>query len=331
MKLGTVDNWTRDGALALADTNSGQAIVVSHIVGTMQEALDSWSKYSEPLHAEYRRLQEGKLSTTVPISELRWRAPLPRAYQLLDGGGYRPHLELGFSMRKQSFPEEMAENPSFYQSVSDSILGPTEDFILGTDELGTDFEAELVVVTDDVKQMATKAEGANGILLIGLMNDISLRLTQRVEHARGFGFYHCKPKKTLAPFLVTPDELGEHWINFKVSLPVEVKWNGEVFGSPDGAEHMMFDFATLVSEASRHRRLTAGTIIGGGTVATYDRDTFGQCCILERRALDILEFGEERTSWLKPDDRVRIEVRMPDGSTVFGAIDQVYRVTPWGH
>lgn len=326
MKLGTIANGARDGVLAVVDRRGERAITVQNIARTMQEALDDWENLAPQLEQVSLRLRSGGVPEARPVSELKWLAPLPRAYQLLDGGGYRPHFERSFIRRKQEMPKEIAEVPMFYQSVSDRLLGGSEDFCFRAGEdLGVDFEAELAVVTGDVAQCTPREPAGKAIRLVGLMNDITLRHPQRLEMPRGFGFVHSKPKKAFAPFLVTPDDLAPYWTNFLLNLTVRVELNGQRFGEPNAAEDAFFDFATLVSEASRHRELRSGTIIAGGTVSNQDRSR-GVCCISERRTLDQLETGEERTPFMAPGDRVRMDVLTPDGESVFGAIDQRYQV-----
>lgn len=327
MKLGTAADGSRDGCLHVADTVVGLAAPVPDIATTLQSALDRWRETAPALREAAARLRRRELPRAQPVDALPWRAPLPRAYQLLDGGGYMPHLELGYVRRKQPVPPEISMAPLFYQSTSDSLLGPGDDICLAGENLGVDFEAELAVVVDDVPQGTTLENAPAHILLVGLMNDVSLRIPQREEFARGFGFFQCKPKKAFAPFFVTPDELAPHWRGHVLALPVRVQWNGRRFGEPNAGEDHLFDFGSLVAQASLHRDLASGTIVAGGTVSNRDRGR-GHCCIHERRVLDLIETGEERTPFMRPGDRVRIEVLLPDGGTVFGAIDQTYRKLP---
>jgi fumarylacetoacetate (FAA) hydrolase len=331
MKFGTVADGTRDGALAVVDANNEWAVTVPDIAPTLQHALERWEAVSASLQHVSRQLEAGNLTGRARrVDGLEWLAAMPRAFQLLDGGGYGPHMELGYVRHGLKMPPEVSQTPLIYQCVADRILSPTEDFAFVGHDLGVDFEAELVVITGDVPQGAQRAEANAAIRLIGLMNDITLRSVQGSEFSSGFGFFHCKPKKTLAPFVVTPDELGAHWSGAVVKLPVRVEWNGRVFGEPNAGEDHLFDFATLVAEASRHRVLSAGTVIGGGTVSNQDRSR-GHCCIFERRILEFIDKGQEATPFMSQGDRVRIEVKTPEGRSVFGAIDQCYRAGTAAH
>src|SRR5690606_40134204 len=55
-----------------------------------------------------------------------------------------------------------------------------------------------------------------------------------------------------------------------ISLRVEV--NGTLYGQPNAGIDVHFDFIDMIVEAARTRRLSAGTIIGSGTIANrHDR------------------------------------------------------------
>ena len=84
---------------------------------------------------------------------------------------------------------------------------------------------------------------------------------------------------------------------------------------------MHFGFHDLIAHAALTRRLTAGTIIGSGTVSNEDRSV-GSACIAEKRAIEMIEFGEPCTRFMKFGDRVRLHVTTHDGKELFGAIDQ---------
>ena len=326
MKLGTVQDGSRDGMLMVVDARGETAVSACSVSPNLQHALDNWDSVEGALRDMAQRLEHGNCRDARPVAAMTWRAPLPRAYQLLDGGGYMPHLELGYQLRRQAVPPEIATAPMFYQSVSDSLLGPCDDVALQGDELGVDFEAEIAVITTDVAQGSSMEQAVGQIRLLTLMNDISLRFVQRKEFAMGFGFFNAKPKKAFAPFAVTPDELGSLWSHAIPRLAVRVEVNGHKFAEVQSGEDVLFDFAALVSGASRHRALASGTILAGGTVSNRDRSR-GQCCIYERRVLDTLATGREDTPYLSNGDRVRIEALLPGGGSVFGAMDQRYRLT----
>jgi fumarylacetoacetate (FAA) hydrolase len=201
------------------------------------------------------------------------------------------------------------------------MLGPHDDIPLPDESHGIDFEAEVVVVTGDVPMGVTPEDARKHIRLIMLVNDVSLRYLAMNELAKGFGFFQCKPASAFSPVAVTPDELGDAWDGGKVHLPLVTHYNGELFGKPNAGVDMVFDFGALIAHAARTRMLTAGTIVGSGTVSNKDRSV-GSSCIVEKRILEKLETGESKTPFMKFGDRVTIEMFDAAGLSVFGVIDQ---------
>jgi fumarylacetoacetate (FAA) hydrolase len=120
---------------------------------------------------------------------------------------------------------------------------------------------------------------------------------------------------------VTPDELGEAWRDGRVHLPLKIEWNGREFGHPD-AGLMGFGFHELIAHAAYSRNLSAGTVIGSGTVSSPDYRAVGSACIAERRAIELAEHGKAVTQYMRFGDRVRIEMLDAEGRSIFGAIDQ---------
>jgi fumarylacetoacetate (FAA) hydrolase len=137
----------------------------------------------------------------------------------------------------------------------------------------------------------------------------------------GFGFLQAKPSTAFAPIAVTPDELGADWRDGRVQMHLHLAWNGERFGEPHGGE-MNFHFGQLIAHAARTRRLTAGTIVGSGTVSNVSRSA-GSACIAERRVIEKIDLGEIRTGFMRFGDRVRMQAKFADGRDgPFGVIDQ---------
>jgi fumarylacetoacetate (FAA) hydrolase len=185
-------------------------------------------------------------------------------------------------------------------------------------------EGEVAVVTGDVPMGASPARAAAAIRLLMLVNDVSLRNLIPKELEKGFGFFQSKPASAFSPVAVTPDELGSHWKDARVHLPLLVDLNGARFGSPNAGVDMTFSFGELIAHVAKTRELEAGSIIGSGTVSNTDRSC-GSACIAERRMLETIAQGKPETPFLRFGDRVRIDMKLPDGSSVFGAINQVVR------
>lgn len=321
MKLATIKDHTRDGRLIIVDKSLQTAVLASDVVPTMQMALDNWAYVKPQLEERYRHLCEGKLSNTVAFAELSLAAPLPRAYQWADGSAYVNHVELVRKARGVEMPENFWHDPLMYQGGSDTFLGPFDDISLVDPAHGMDFESEVAVILNDVPIGANLLQAEDAICLFMLVNDVSLRNLIPPELAKGFGFFQSKPSSAFSPIAVTPDELGDAWDGRKVHLPLRTLLNGNVFGEPNAGIDMTFDFPTLIQYAAKTRRLSAGTILGSGTVSNYNR-SLGSSCIAEKRMLEILEFGKATTPFLQAGDRVRIEMLDKNNNTIFGAIDQ---------
>ncbi|MGE4232463.1 MAG: fumarylacetoacetate hydrolase family protein [Bacteriovoracia bacterium] len=322
MKLASLKQG-RDGELLVVDKTVKKAVRAAHIVPTMQAALDRWSEVKPLLDRLYFELNQGAVPS-FNIDPKMLAAPLPRAYQWVDGSAYVTHVELVRKARGAEMPPSFWTDPLMYQGCSDSFIGPADDALFEKEEYGIDFEAEIGVITDDVPMAVSEADAAKHIQLFVLVNDWSLRNLIPGELAKGFGFLQSKPTSSFSPVAVTVDELGSAWKDGKVHLPLVTHRNGELFGKPNAGIDMTFNFAKLVSHAAKTRRLCAGTIVGSGTISNSDRSV-GSSCIAERRMLEILEKKKPETSFMHFGDRIRIEMLDEKNETIFGAIDQVVR------
>jgi fumarylacetoacetate (FAA) hydrolase len=315
----------RDGRLVVVSRDLARAVPVPAIADTLQQALDRWAAVVGQLHAVSQRLDAGEEPAARPFDPTAAAAPLPRAYQWCDGSAYVVHVELVRQARGAELPAAFWTDPLMYQGGSDGFLGACDDIVLANEEWGLDLEAEIAVVTDDVPMSVTAADAGPHIKLLMLVNDVSLRSLIPAELAKGFGFYQSKPATAFSPVAVTPDELGQAWDGGKVNLPLESFVNGAPLGRPNAGADMTFPFPTLIAHAARTRALSAGTILGSGTVANRDRSV-GSSCIAEVRMIETIAHGQPRTPFLRFGDRVRIDMRDAAGRSVFGAIDQ--RVVP---
>ena len=331
MKLATLKDGTRDGRLVVVSRDLTRASPAPG-VKTLQEALDDWAVTAPEMVLLSDRLNAGKIAGTMEFDQRACHSPLPRAYQWADGSAYVNHVELVRKARGAEMPASFWTDPLMYQGGSDSFLAPCEPIVIASEEWGLDLEAEIAVITDDVAMGATTAQARERIRLLMLCNDVSLRNLVPGELAKGFGFFQSKPSSAFSPVAVTPDELGEAWDGGKLHLPLLSHINGELFGRPDAGIDMTFDFPTLVAHAAKTRRLSAGSIIGSGTVSNRGADGgpgkpvgeggVGYSCLAELRTVETLAVGTAKTSFLKSGDRVRIEMLDAQGSSIFGAIEQ---------
>lgn len=321
MKLATIADGSKDGRLHLVSRDLTRAVDASDIASTLQAAIDSWSVVEKDLQARYEALNNGSLGAAHPFDPVRVMAPLPRAWQWLDGSCFLNHGSLMQRAFNSAPIEGLDVTPLMYQGAGDDFLAARQDIPLPSEAHGIDFEGEFAVIVDEVPMGCTAAQAQSHIKLIVQLNDMSLRALALRELKTGFGFLQAKSATSFAPVAVTPDELGDAWREGRVHLPLSIEWNGEWFGHPNGGE-MHFSFPELVAHAALTRRLSAGTVIGSGTVSNAD-SSVGSACITERRAIEIIEHGAPVTGFMRFGDRIRMEARDLQGQPLFGAIDQL--------
>jgi fumarylacetoacetate (FAA) hydrolase len=326
MKLGSLKEGGRDGTLIVVSRDLSKAVKATGIAPTLQRALEEWDATAPRLNAIYEVLNLSPAETIngEPVFALDASAlasPLPRAYEFVDGSAYLPHVARVRKARGAEVPESFYTDPLMYQATSAGFLGPRDPVRVPDEAYGIDLEAEVVVITDDVPMAASPEQAAQHIQLVGLVNDVSLRNLIPAELAKGFGFLQSKPRSALSPVFVTPDELGEAWRDNKVHLPLLTHINGKWFGAPEAGVDMQFDFAQLVAHAAKTRPLSAGTIVGSGTVANEDT-SLGASCFAEQRTVETLRDGKPSTPFMKYGDTVRIEMLDKSGASIFGAIEQ---------
>jgi fumarylacetoacetate (FAA) hydrolase len=322
MKLGSLKEGGRDGTLIVVSRDLAHAVRADAIAPTLQRALEDWSNAAPRLNALAEALNAGRADGAFALDPAALAAPLPRAYEFVDGSAYLPHVERVRRARGAEVPESFYVDPLMYQATSAGFYGPRDPILAASEDWGIDLEAEVVVVTDDVPMGASAADAAAHIQLIGLVNDVSLRNLIPAELAKGFGFLQSKPRSALSPVFVTPDELGDAWRANKLHLPMRTWINGKWFGEAECGVDMQFDFAQLVAHAAKTRPLSAGTIVGSGTIANEDTAK-GASCLAEQRTVETLRDGKPSTPFLKFGDTVRIEITDAAGKSLFGAIEQV--------
>lgn len=323
MKLATLKDGSRDGRLVVVSRDLRLCMPVPSIAPTLQRAMDEWNRVEPMLKSVYQRLnQAGDHNDAEQFFAEKCHSPLPRAYQWIDGSAYVNHVELVRKARGAEMPKEFWTDPLMYQGGSDSFLDPCGPIRVASEDWGIDLEAEVAVVTDDVPMGVSAARAASHIRLLMLVNDVSLRNLIPAELAKGFGFFQSKPSSAFSPVAVTPEELGIAWRDGKLHLPLVSKIDGKLLGAPNAGVDMTFDFQTLVAHAAKTRPLSAGTIIGSGTVSNLDRSK-GSSCLAEVRMLETIEHGRPKTPFLRFGDSVRIEMFTAEGQSIFGAIDQV--------
>ncbi len=323
MKLASLKKG-RDGRLVVVSKDLGRYVSAEAIAPTLQAALDNWPAVEGKLRALSDDLNAGKLAGAQPFDAAAAAAPLPRAYHWVDGSAYVTHVELVRKARGAELPQSFWTDPLVYMGASDAFIGPCDDIEVESEDWGIDFEAEVAVITDDVPAGVSVEKARDHIRLIGILNDVSLRNLIPGELAKQFGFYQSKPWTAFAPVFVTPDELGAAWDGTRLHLPLHAVLNGETIGKPNAGIDMTFDFAQLIHHVAKSRSLTAGTIVGSGTVSNEgSRD--GSCCLAEVRCLETIADGKPSTPFMSFGDRVEIDMFDADGNSIFGRINQVVK------
>ena len=329
MKLATYKDGSRDGQLVVVSRDLSTAHYATGIANKLQQVLDDWGFIAPQLVDLYETLNLGKTRHAFPFDPAMCMAPLPRAYQWADGSAYINHVELVRAARSSEVPESYYKDPLMYQGGSDDFMGAQDDVVCASEDFGIDFEAEIAVITSDVAMQSTPDEALEGIRLVMLANDVSLRNLIPNELAKGFGFLQGKPATAFSPVAVTLDELGSAWDNGRVNLTVQSTWNGRKVGMCEAGPEMTFHFGQLIAHICKTRNVRAGSIVGSGTVSNQGIEVKGKkewpkgySCIAEKRAIETILDGKPSTEYMKYGDTIRIEVKGLDGQSVFGAIDQ---------
>jgi fumarylacetoacetate (FAA) hydrolase len=330
MKLATYKDGSRDGQLVVVSRDLSTAHYATGIAQTLQQVMDDWGFLSPQLQDLYVTLNQGKARHAFPFDPAMCMAPLPRAYQWADGSAYINHVELVRAARNSEVPESFYTDPLMYQGGSDDFIGPCDDVVCPSESFGIDFEAEIAVITGDVPMGATPEQALDGIRLLMLANDVSLRNLIPAELAKGFGFFQSKPATAFSPVAVTLDEVGDAWDAGRLHLTIQSTWNGRKVGMCEAGPEMTFHFGQLIAHICKTRNVRAGSIVGSGTVSNKGvagangktEWPKGYSCIAEKRAIETIQDGKPATEFMKYGDTIRIEMKGKDGQTVFGAIDQ---------
>lgn len=331
MKLASLKAPSRDGQLVVVSQDGRVCAPVGNIAPHLRGALENWDEVYPALQ-DRAALLDREPALGEPFEPHQCSSPLPRSWAWADGSAYVNHVQLVRQARGAQMPESFWTDPLMYQGGSDTFLGPCDDIPLADNSWGLDLEAEIAVVTGDVPQGADYATALNAIRLVMLVNDVSLRNLIPAELAKGFGFFQSKPSSAFSPLALTPDALGSQWREGKLHGALHSFVNDQPLGHPDAGVDMTFDFPTLIMHAARTRSLSAGTIIGSGTVSNRDADGgpgrpvseggLGYSCLAEQRMVETILQGQARTPFLQVGDRVRIEMHDAQGSNLFGTIEQ---------
>ncbi len=329
MKLATYKDGSRDGQLVVVSRDLSTAHYATGIASKMQQALDDWGFIAPQLQDLSHTLNQGKARHAFAFDPKMCMAPLPRAYQWADGSAYINHVELVRAARNAEVPATYYTDPLMYQGGSDDFIGPMDDVVCASEAHGIDFEAEIAVITGDVPMSSTPEQALEGIRLVMIANDVSLRNLIPAELGKGFGFFQSKPATAFSPVAVTLDELGSAWDQGRVNLTLQSTWNGRKVGMCEAGPEMTFHFGQLIAHMCKTRNVRAGSIVCSGTVSNKGTEENGRktwpkgySCIAEKRAIETILDGQPSTEFMKYGDTIRIEMKGLDGQSLCGAIDQ---------
>ena len=325
MKLETLKDGSRDGQLVVVSRDLSQAHYATGIANSLQQVLDDWAFMAPQLEDLSVALNQGRARHAFAFDPAQCMAPLPRAFQWADGSAYLNHVELVRKARNATVPESFYTDPLMYQGGSDDFIGPRDAIVVPDEAYGIDFESETAVITGDVAMQVSPEEALEGVRLVMLVNDVSLRHLIPDELAKGFGFLQGKPATAFSPVAVTVDELGDAWQGGRLNGVLQSAWNGRRVGLCEAGPEMTFHFGQLIAHLAKTRRVRAGSVIGSGTVSNKDWAK-GYSCIAEKRCIETIENGKPSTDFMRFGDTIRIEMKGRDGQSIFGAIDQT--VTP---
>ena len=320
MKLATLRDGSRDGRLVVVRRDGEAGAPAPDAWPTLQRALDDWAAAEPKLRALADDLDRGAIEG-LPIDPHRLGAPLPRAYEWIDGSAFLNHVILVRKARGAEPPKTLETDPLIYQGGSGDLLGPRDPIELRDPAWGLDFESEVACILGDVPIGTTVAQAGQHVRLLVIANDVTLRALVPDELAKSFGFFQSKPATAFSPFAVTPDELGDAWLGGRAHLRVRSTYNEKVVGDCDSGPEMHFSFYDLIAHIAKTRRFSAGTILGSGTVSNKDREK-GISCLAEARMVETIEQGKPVTPFMKVGDRIEVEAFDPNGRSVFGKIDQ---------
>ena len=333
MKLATYQDGSRDGQLVVVSRDLTTAHYATGIAYRLQQVLDDWNFMSPQLQDLSSMLNQPghpRARHAFPFEPARCMAPLPRAYQWVSGSAVTNDDALQSTVgRRVASPDAGHGVPRLLQGASDDFCGAHDAIRVPSEAIaaawGIDFSAGLAVVTADVAMGASPAHGLDGVRLLMLVNDVSLRHVMDEEAARDSGIVQGKPGPAFGPVAVTPDELtvsgDSAWQNGRVHLSVQCTWNGRKVGMVDAGDGMRFGFGELIAHLCRTRNMRAGSVVGSGAFSGSDVSK-GYSCIAQRRALEVLEGGQAVTRYMAAGDTIRIEVKGKDGVSLFGAISQ---------
>lgn len=292
MKLATYNDGSRDGQLVVVSRDLSTAHYATGIANKLQQVLDDWNFLSPQLQDLYDALNRGGESSSnvgmarhaFAFDPKQCMAPLPRAYQRVDGPSY-PHPLV-----------------CLQQCASDNLSGPRDDVVCTNEEVSIGFDTSLAVISGDVARGATPMQALDGIRLLMLVNDAGERSLDTDNPAAVIETAQGQLASAFSPVAVTPDECGSAWVKGRLHLTLETSLNGQQCDPCEVGSGMNFHFGQLIAQFCKYCRVGAGCIFGSGPIGKKDA----------KPATNIMKYG----------DTLMIDMKGLDHQSLFGVIEQ---------
>jgi 2-keto-4-pentenoate hydratase/2-oxohepta-3-ene-1,7-dioic acid hydratase in catechol pathway len=224
-------------------------------------------------------------------------APVPAPPSVRDFYAFESHVLACAKALDQPINPDWYELPVFYFQNPQATRGYRADVEVAPGSTRFDFELEVAAVVGKAGKDLHPDEAEDHIAGFMLMSDWSARDLQAREMKQTMGPVKGKDTATsYGPWLVTPDELGDHRGGNAYDLRMTASVNGRPY-SEGNLGDLHWSFGQMMAYASRGARLVPGDIIGSGTVGTG--------CILELS----LVHGEKEFPFLNVGDEVRLEAQ----------------------
>ncbi|GAA4781216.1 fumarylacetoacetate hydrolase family protein [Actinomycetospora chlora] len=233
-----------------------------------------------------------------PLSAVRLLAPVAPP-TLRDYITFEEHLEGSLKLLGRTAPPpEWYDQPVFYFSNPNAVVGPDDPVAVPPGCERLDFELELAAVIGKPGKDLTPEQAGEHIAGYTLFNDWSARDLMPPVIPVGLGPVKGKDfANTLGPWIVTADELAGHRRDDRLALEMHAEVNGVALpGGGDTSANMSWSFEEIVAYASRGAELRTGDVLASGTC--------GAGCLLEHWA----HLGDAAPPPLRPGDVVTLVV-----------------------
>jgi 2-keto-4-pentenoate hydratase/2-oxohepta-3-ene-1,7-dioic acid hydratase in catechol pathway len=202
----------------------------------------------------------------LDLSSVKLLAPV-RPKTLRDFITFEEHLEGSLKGLGMAPHPAWYEQPVFYFSNTNAVIGPEDPVEVPPGCQRLDFELELAAVIGKPGKDLTPEQASEHIAGYTLYNDWSARDLMSSVIPLGVGPVKGKDfANTLGPWIVTADELAPYRRGDRLALELHAEVNGVALpGGGDNSANMSWSFEEIVAYASRGAELLPGDVLGAGT------------------------------------------------------------------